>query len=359
MVVLACAELPDALRAAALSGPLVPPAGPLVVDLATSTRAGSAAHDPSLAVGLRAYPGVTVGVCRGAEPPAGGPVHEAFDVLLTDGAALGGGWVRTDVERDLDVVTAAVRATPIAARVLVGVLRYADRRGVAEGLLAESTAYSTLQGGPEFAAWLEDAAGRARQPAALAAEDPLVVTTSGSTLHIELNRPQVRNAFDASMRERLVDVLSAARLDPTVTGVRLSGRGPVFCAGGDLTEFGSAVDPARAHLVRIDRSPARLLDELASRTVVRVHGACIGAGIELPAFAGTVLADHDTEFGLPELAMGLIPGAGGTVSLTRRVGRQRTAYLALAGRRIDARTALSWGLVDAIADRDADSGYTP
>jgi enoyl-CoA hydratase/carnithine racemase len=77
-----------------------------------------------------------------------------------------------------------------------------------------------------------------------------------------------------------------------------------------------------------------------------VHGACAGAGVELPAFAGRVIADPGTTFLLPELAMGLIPGAGGTVSLPRRIGRERTAKLALSGEPIDAKTALDWGLVD-------------
>jgi enoyl-CoA hydratase/carnithine racemase len=70
--------------------------------------------------------------------------------------------------------------------------------------------------------------------------------------------------------------------------------------------------------------------------------------VELPAFAGRVAARADATFWLPELALGLCPGAGGTVSLPRRIGRQRTAWLALSGRAIDARTALDWGLVDEV-----------
>jgi len=79
-----------------------------------------------------------------------------------------------------------------------------------------------------------------------------------------------------------------------------------------------------------------------------VQGACIGAGVELPAFAQHVVARPDAFFQLPELAMGLVPGAGGTVSLPRRVGRQRTAWLTLSGSRLDVMTAKRWGLVDEI-----------
>jgi enoyl-CoA hydratase/carnithine racemase len=65
-----------------------------------------------------------------------------------------------------------------------------------------------------------------------------------------------------------------------------------------------------------------------------------------------VIAHEAAFFELPEVALGLVPGAGGTVSLTRRIGRQRTAWLALSGERIDAATALSWGLVDEISSAD-------
>ena len=80
----------------------------------------------------------------------------------------------------------------------------------------------------------------------------------------------------------------------------------------------------------------------------RLHRACIGAGIELPAFAGTVLAAPDARVRLPEVAMGLVPGAGGTVSLPRRIGRHRTCWLGVTGAELDAEAALAWGLVDRI-----------
>jgi enoyl-CoA hydratase/carnithine racemase len=91
-----------------------------------------------------------------------------------------------------------------------------------------------------------------------------------------------------------------------------------------------------------------LLADCADRLRFEVHGACVGAGAELPAFAARVEAAQDAYFQLPEVGMGLIPGAGGTVSLPRRIGRQRTARFALTGERIDAATAQRWGLVDAL-----------
>jgi enoyl-CoA hydratase/carnithine racemase len=81
---------------------------------------------------------------------------------------------------------------------------------------------------------------------------------------------------------------------------------------------------------------------------VFAHGACVGAGTEITAYAGTVVAAPDAFFALPEVRMGLVPGAGGSVSVPRRVGRWRAAWLMLTGDRLPAGTALRWGLVDEV-----------
>jgi enoyl-CoA hydratase/carnithine racemase len=155
------------------------------------------------------------------------------------------------------------------------------------------------------------------------------------------------------VRDGLVAALELAVLDDTVAEVVLGGAGRCFSAGGDLDEFGTAPDPVTAHFVRTFGGAARLLHRVARRTTARVHGVCVGAGIELPAFAHRVVAAPDAAFRLPEVAMGLIPGAGGTVGIPRRIGRWRTLYLALSGRTVSAHTALAWGLVDEVADHDA------
>lgn len=165
---------------------------------------------------------------------------------------------------------------------------------------------------------------------------------------ITLTRSSRRNAVDWRMRDDLVGALETALAEPSLRVV-LRGSGPDFSAGGDLDEFGSRPDPARAHLIRLTRSPAMLLHRLADRTTARLHGHCLGAGIELPAFASRVVAAEDTRIALPEIGLGLIPGAGGTASLPRRIGRWRTAYLALSRDTLDADQALAWGLVDEIS----------
>jgi enoyl-CoA hydratase/carnithine racemase len=155
------------------------------------------------------------------------------------------------------------------------------------------------------------------------------------------------------MRDALCEALAIAVADASIARVVLRGAGPAFCSGGDLDEFGTLPDPATAHAVRCARHAGRLIAACGSRIQVHVHGACVGAGIELPAFAGRVVAAPDARFRLPELAMGLVPGAGGTASIPRRIGRQRAAEWALVGSEIDARTALAWGLVDALEEPPA------
>lgn len=242
-------------------------------------------------------------------------------------------------------VEAAVTANPQAALVLAGLLRTTETLPVRDALDVESLAYSTLLGGAEFRRWL---AARGPRPQPPPVPDPVLVTRSGDELEVVLNRPTRRNAYDRHMRDALVEALHLAALDDTISRVVLTGSGPAFCSGGDLDEFGTAPDPVSAHLVRTRAGAGRLLHELRDRIQARVHGTCVGSGIELPAFAGTVLATPETTFRLPEVGMGLIPGAGGTVSIPRRIGRWRTLYLALTGSVLDSPTALAWGLVDAL-----------
>jgi enoyl-CoA hydratase/carnithine racemase len=165
-----------------------------------------------------------------------------------------------------------------------------------------------------------------------------------------MNQPERHNAFGRWMRDALCEALDIALVDGSIERIHLAGRGPSFCSGGDLDEFGTQRDLATGHAIRLDRSVGKRLSVLSDRVVVELHGACIGAGIELPAFAGEVKAHSGTWFQLPELAMGLIPGAGGTVSLPRRIGRWRTAWMALSGSRLELDAALEWGLVDGRVD---------
>jgi hypothetical protein len=237
---------------------------------------------------------------------------------------------------------------PMAAAVCDDVLRSVDTSApTLAGVVTESLAYSTLQAGPEFARWLADR-GPARMPDIA---EPVQARREGNTLRIAFNRPQRHNAFSTDARAALLEALTVAQLDSSVDEVVLTGNGPSFCSGGDLAEFGTFSDPASAHLARTRYSPALALDALTTRLGkscrAEVHGQVLGSGLEMAAFCGHMVCAPDAVFGLPELSLGLIPGAGGTVSVTRRIGRWRTGYLVLAGVRIGVDTALNWGLADA------------
>jgi enoyl-CoA hydratase/carnithine racemase len=251
----------------------------------------------------------------------------------------------------LEELTGRCERWPQASSVCDDVLRAIDPAGpTLAGVVTESLAYSTLQAGPEFVRWLSER-GPARVPDIA---DPVQAERDGDTLRIRFNRPQRHNAFSTDARAALLEALAVAQLDPSVTGIVLGGNGPSFCSGGDLAEFGTFADPTSAHLARTRHSPALALDALAARLGracrADVHGRVLGSGLEMAAFCGWIAAQHDSVFGLPELALGLIPGAGGTVSLTRRIGRWRTAYLVLSGRTIDAQTARAWGLIDELSE---------
>ncbi|MET1036903.1 MAG: enoyl-CoA hydratase/isomerase family protein, partial [Aeromicrobium sp.] len=240
-----------------------------------------------------------------------------------------------------DIASSSV-ADPTAVSVLDRVLRSGADAPVETALELESLAYSTLLASAEFRAW------RARVPRAdrPSPSGSVQVARCDDVLTVTLDRPDRHNAFDRAMRDGLVDALRLVRSDASIRRVDLSGAGSSFCSGGDLAEFGTADDPALAHLVRLERSAGHTVHLLRDRVRPRLHGACIGAGIEIPAFADHIGARPGTWFKLPEISMGLIPGAGGTVSVPRRIGRWRTAYMALTGRPIDVTTALLWGLVD-------------
>lgn len=276
---------------------------------------------------------VVVGITR-HEASHAHPAAELCDIVLAAEDPL------------LDAIVSTVEANPAASLALAGLLRGSGARSAEDGLLAESAVYSALQAGPEFARWR---ALHRRRPRAADREPPVLIDRTGEVLRITLNRPHVRNAVDASMRDLLVEAFRLPGVDPSIAEVRMGGAGPAFCAGGDLDEFGSRPDPASAHLLRTRQSVGRAIAAVADRVTVRLHGACVGSGIELPAFAARVVADPSTRIALPEVSLGLIPGAGGTVSLPRRIGRHRTAALALSGLTIDAATALAWGLIDDIA----------
>jgi hypothetical protein len=289
---------------------------------------------------------VLVGVAPDGLAPELLPLAQQLSVTLVHGPAdLPQTVAVPDVGEALEHLESSVLAHPRAATTLTDLLRLTSALPVEEGLVVESMAYSVLLAGSEFRAWRQAHPPREARPG----DDPAVLLhRDHDELEIVLNRPGRHNAYSREVRDALVEALDLACLDESIDQVVLRGNGPSFCSGGDLAEFGATSDVSLAHHVRLRQSAVARLHTLGTKTVARLHGACVGAGIEIPAIAGRVVAAADTWFQLPELAMGLVPGAGGTVSVPRRIGRWRTAHLVLSGQRLDVRTAHDWGLVDQV-----------
>lgn len=296
----------------------------LLLDLHAPTPPDAALRD-----WLQSLPAPVIGI-----GPADAPLASACDARVASAA-------------DAAPLIANIRRSPFAATVLVQVLRMTETLSLGDALVAESLAYATLQNGPEFTTWR--AANLPTPPSAVEPGPAVLIEREHDRLQLILNRPVNRNSMTVEMRDALCEALQLAAIDDSIARIEIRARGKCFSTGGDLREFGTAPDPATAHLVRSLALPGRLLAACAPRCEVFVHGACVGSGIEFPAFAARITATADAWFQLPELKYGLIPGAGGCVSIARRIGRQRTAWLGLSGQRIGAAQALAWGLVDAVA----------
>lgn len=252
----------------------------------------------------------------------------------------------------LAAVERQVRAQPHAAAIAVQLLRLIRHLPDAPALVAESLAYATLQGSTGHRDWLQ-----ARAAPASTEPGHVLLSRAGDELSITLDRASQGNAIDRAMRDDLDEAFALAAAEPAINRIKLRANGRCFSLGADLSEFGTTRDPATAHAIRMASLPARHITLCKERLEVEVQGACVGAGLEIAAWAHRLVARADAWFQLPELAMGILPGAGGCVSLSRRIGSGRTALMLLSGKRIPAHTALTWGLVDAVVDRlSADDG---
>lgn len=174
----------------------------------------------------------------------------------------------------------------------------------------------------------------------------------GPVARISLDRPGVLNAYSVQMRDDFSEALWAVAGDPDVRSVVISGEGRAFCAGADLTEFGSAPSLVIARQVRWQRDVWGQLLDLDKPVVAAIHGFCIGSGLEIALLCDLRIAADDTVFAMPEARLGMIPAAGGTQTLPRHAGSSRAMDLLLTGRRFTAQEALSMGLVTRLSAAD-------
>jgi len=168
---------------------------------------------------------------------------------------------------------------------------------------------------------------------------------NGNVAIIAVDNPPV-NALSHDVRSGLIDAFSRARDDAKVEAIVLTAEGRTFVAGADITEFDKPpIMPGLSDVIA-------LLDSIGKPVVAAVFGTPLGGGLEITLACHFRIAARGTRLGLPEIKLGLIPGAGGTQRLPRLVGMQKATAMILSGDPIPAKDALAAGLIDEIFEGD-------
>lgn len=179
--------------------------------------------------------------------------------------------------------------------------------------------------------------------------DVLIKATQPSpdVLLLSLNRPEKRNALNNATLQYLGELLQQAQVNPEVKAVVITGNEQCFAAGADLAEL-ATMD---AVALRSDVRPQlwQVIDQFSKPLIVAVNGYALGAGFELVLHADIVICGDNAQFALPEITLGMLPGAGGTQRLGRLVGQQLTMRWAMTGEMISAQQALQHGICCQIA----------
>jgi enoyl-CoA hydratase/carnithine racemase len=171
--------------------------------------------------------------------------------------------------------------------------------------------------------------------------------------YIMLDRPKSMNAFNIQMRDELFEVLWAIKDDPDISVGIIHGAGDkAFCAGADLNEFLTAPSPITARTIRQKRDVWGLFTSIPQPLIAALHGYVLGSGIEVALCCDFRIATQEAIFGMPEVALGMIPAAGGTQTLPRTVGISRTLELLFTGKWIDSTEAYRIGLADKVVPRE-------
>lgn len=175
---------------------------------------------------------------------------------------------------------------------------------------------------------------------------PIVETAlHGNILVLTLNNPPV-NALGVEIRGGLLAAIDSASDNPAVDALLLVGAGRHFCGGADIREFGKTPQaPALPEVVK-------RIEDSSKPVLAAIQGVALGGGLEVALAAHYRLATGSARLGLPEVLLGLLPGAGGTQRLPRLIGAKAALELMLSGRHLSAKEALDLGLVDRLGDSD-------
>lgn len=178
------------------------------------------------------------------------------------------------------------------------------------------------------------------------------VEISESIATITLDNPPL-NVMTVALTARLSKLLEDMADDPAVRVLVVTGAGErAFCAGADIREFAEFIGPEGQVLERkliAENAMYAKLDRFPKPTIAALNGPALGGGLELAVCCDLLVAAENVRLSLPEVKLGVFPGAGGTFRVTRRIGEGRAKEMMLLGDPIDARTALDWGLINRVA----------
>ncbi len=183
----------------------------------------------------------------------------------------------------------------------------------------------------------------------------LIIERDGDgVVHVALNRPDKKNALSSAMIRELHELAIGVGASPDTRAMVLSGRGDVFCAGGDLAWMRAQIDADRAGRMAEARKLAemlRALNEMPTPLIARVHGGAYGGGVGLACVCDVVLATPEARFGLTETRLGLIPATIGPY-LIARMGEGRARQVFMSSRLFQAEEAVRLGIVSRVVAAD-------
>jgi enoyl-CoA hydratase/carnithine racemase len=178
------------------------------------------------------------------------------------------------------------------------------------------------------------------------------VESEGGVTRIFLNRPEKVNALDSAALGQLLAALLRISESPDARAVVLAGRGNAFCGGADVKELSALTAANAGGFVQKIHAVCDAIRKLPVPVVARLHGAVIGAGLEIAAACDLRIAAEGTRFAMPEVRLA-IPSVVEAALLPRLMGSGRAAWLVLTGEAIDARKACEWGLIEQVGGDDA------
>jgi methylglutaconyl-CoA hydratase len=184
----------------------------------------------------------------------------------------------------------------------------------------------------------------------------LALRREGPIAHVVLDRPDVRNAFNAELIAQVHALFERLGADETVRAVVLSGAGKSFCGGADIQWMRGSLELTREANLEDARAMSRMfraIDTLPKPVIGRVHGAALGGGSGLVACCDVAIAAAATIFGFTETKLGIMPAVISPFVLAK-IGRSHARALALTGERFDAARALGIGLVHEVVPSEAE-----